>query len=114
MWCCTFWCSFSGPKIGTMDTWDCAEHVIIDLQVFRPSHILPTLTVEQQGEIEYRDAMRREQRQREAAAVIDAARADMTEEELEEEERLKAAVTDEFKDDNPYGWGNSKLRPCAL
>jgi hypothetical protein len=84
------------------------------LQVFRPSHILPTVTVEQQGVVEYQDAMQREQQQREAAAAIEAARAERTEEELEEEERLKAAAQDEFKDENPYGWGNSKLRPCAL
>lgn len=26
---------------------------------------------------------------------------------------LQARAWDDFKDDNPRGWGNSKLRPCA-
>jgi hypothetical protein len=33
-------------------------------QVFKPSHILPTMTVEEAGEIEAREAMEREARQR--------------------------------------------------
>eukprot|EP00775_Hariotina_reticulata_P001615 gene1615-1955_t len=30
-----------------------------------------------------------------------------------EEELAKARAWDDFKDENPKGWGNSKLRPCA-
>jgi hypothetical protein len=26
---------------------------------------------------------------------------------------MQARAWDEFKDDNPRGWGNSKLRPCG-
>lgn len=37
-------------------------------QVFKPSHILPTLTVEEAGEIEGREAMEREARQAKAEA----------------------------------------------
>ncbi len=33
-------------------------------QVFKPSHILPTMTVEEAGEVEREEAMEREERQR--------------------------------------------------
>ena len=37
----------------------------------------------------------------------------MTQEEREERDLAKARSWDEFKDDNPFGHGNSKLRPCS-
>ena len=32
---------------------------------------------------------------------------------LEDRELAKAREWDDFKDDNPFGHGNSKLRPCS-
>lgn len=82
-------------------------------EVFRPSHILPTMTVEQAGEIEFADMMDRQRREQEREAERERVRASKTEEELEDEELYRAREWDAFKDDNPYGSGNSKLRPCG-
>uniref|UniRef100_A0A383VIK6 TAP42-like protein n=1 Tax=Tetradesmus obliquus TaxID=3088 RepID=A0A383VIK6_TETOB len=82
-------------------------------QVFRPSHILPTLSVEQQGAIEFAQAQQREARQAQAAAAEAARKAALTADEADEEEVARARAWDDFADDNPRGWGNSKLRPCA-
>jgi hypothetical protein len=46
------------------------------------------------------------QRSRELAAK--------TEDEKEEDELQKQRKWDDWKDDHPTGYGNSKLRPCAL
>ena len=81
--------------------------------VFRPSHILPTMTVEQAGEIEYRELVARTRREAETRARRAAEDAALTEEERDERELAKARSWDEFKDDNPFGHGNSKLRPCS-
>lgn len=72
------------------------------------------MTVEQQGVIELHEAQQREAASAAAAAAQAAAEAALTPEEREEVARQKAAAWDEFKDANPYGSGNSKLRPCAL
>jgi len=82
-------------------------------EVFRPSHILPTMTVEQAGEIEYAEMRERELRSAENAARAAREEAEMTEEERETRDLAKARSWDEFKDDNPFGHGNSKLRPCG-
>jgi hypothetical protein len=83
------------------------------LGVFRPSHTLPTMTVEQHGEIEYRELVERTQREAETKARRAAEDAALTEEERDARELAKARAWDEFKDDNPFGHGNSKLRPCS-
>jgi hypothetical protein len=83
----------------------------VPLQVFRPSHILPTLTVEQQGAIEL--AREREARQAQVAAAEASRKAAQTADEADEEEVARSRAWDDFTDDNPRGWGNSKLRPCA-
>ena len=82
-------------------------------EVFRPSHILPTMTVEQAGEIEHREMMERQRTQAENAARRARDESEMTQEEREERDLAKARSWDEFKDDNPFGHGNSKLRPCS-
>ena len=82
-------------------------------EVFRPSHILPTMTIEEAGVIEYRELMERTAREARNKAAREREESEMTEEEKEERELLKARQWDEFKDDNPYGHGNSKLRPCS-
>ncbi len=87
-------------------------------QVFRPSHILPTLTVEQQGAIELAQARDREaaERQRTEAARLQAeerrGRGGGDEEE-DEEELAKARAWDDWKDHHRRGEGNSKLTPCG-
>eukprot|EP00877_Chromochloris_zofingiensis_P010428 jgi/Chrzof1/5639/Cz16g09260.t1 len=82
-------------------------------QVFRPSHILPTMSIEQQAYIEMQVAMER-QRREEKAAQRRQDQQDRDNADGEEEEALrKQRAWDEFKDDNPAGWGNSKLRPTA-
>ena len=82
-------------------------------EVFRPSHVLPTMTVEQAGEIEHREMMERQRTQAENAARRAREESEMTQEEREERDLAKARSWDEFKDDNPFGHGNSKLRPCS-
>ena len=82
-------------------------------EVFRQSHILPTMTVEQAGEIERREMMERQLAQAENAARRAREESEMTREEREERDLAKARSWDEFKDDNPFGHGNSKLRPCS-
>ena len=81
--------------------------------VFRPSHILPTMTVEQAGEMEYRELVARTRREAETKARRAAEDTALTEEERDERELAEARSWDEFKDDNPFGHGNSKLRPCS-
>ena len=82
-------------------------------EVFRPSHILPTMTIEQAGEIERAEMLERRAREVERARLAEIDRASKSEDQLEEEALRKARAWDEFKDDNPYGGGNSKLRPCG-
>ena len=57
-----------------------------------------------------------ERQQREAANAARQAReeAEKSEDQKEEEAVQKARAWDDFKDDHPTGYGNSKLRPCAL
>jgi immunoglobulin-binding protein 1 len=69
--------------------------------------------VEQQGAIELAQAREREACQAQAAAADASRKAAMTADEAEEEELARSRAWDDFADDNPRGWGNSKLRPCA-
>lgn len=86
---------------------------VIAREVFRPSHILPTMTIEEAGEMEYREMVERQVREAERRVARANEEAAMTEEEKEDREVAKARSWDEFKDDNPFGHGNSKLRPCS-
>lgn len=85
--------------------------VLNSKQVFRPSHILPKYTVEQQAEWEMADAMNRDKQQKEAERQIENSEAN--EDPDDDEELGKQRVWDDWKDDHPYGYGNSRLRPCA-
>lgn len=82
-------------------------------EVFRPSHTVARMSVEQHGEVEYRQMMERQRVEEQRKGVEERRRRGMTEEEREEEEVAKQRAWDAFKDDNPRGWGNSKLRPCS-
>lgn len=89
--------------------------------VFRPSHIMHSLSVEQQGDIEVAQMLAargaEEERER-AAAAARAARGraadDAEAEEVDDDAAIaRARAMDDWKDDNPRGWGNSRLRPCG-
>lgn len=85
--------------------------------VFQPSHILPTMTVEQQGDIEVAEMLSRQQEEQARAQQVAAAHAargragDDSDDDEDKVERQRAM--DDWKDDNPRGWGNSKLKPCG-
>jgi immunoglobulin-binding protein 1 len=99
---------------GIVGQLESSERERLRQQVFRPSHILPTLTVEQQGMIELREAQERQRRQDEAAATRQAAREQRgSDDDADDQEVARQRAWDDFKDDNPRGAGNSKLRPCA-
>ena len=85
------------------------------LGVFQPSHLLPTVTVEQFGDMEV--ARMRAEEQRKSDVQADERRRQgqslngRAEREAEEEAALqKLRAFDDFKDANKRGSGNSKLR----
>ena len=100
--------ALAGPSILTAD-----PRTRFRTEVFRPTVALPTMTVEQFGEIERREMLERELRSAERELERAAIRAAKTEEQIEEEELAETRRWDAFKDDNPYGSGNSRLRPCS-
>uniref|UniRef100_A0A7S2Z393 TAP42-like protein n=1 Tax=Chloropicon laureae TaxID=464258 RepID=A0A7S2Z393_9CHLO len=85
--------------------------------VFKPSHILPTMTVEEFGELELRRMQERERERQQQGPGQQGGRGDRCcsdDDHSEDEECVKKAREwDDFKDDNPFGSGNSKLRPCG-
>jgi hypothetical protein len=74
---------------------------------------MPTLTVEQQGMIELAEAQERQRREQEAAGRRATVEEERRSDGEDEEEVHKARAWDDFRDANPAGSGNSKLRPCA-
>lgn len=81
--------------------------------MFQPYVPLPTITVEQQGEMELAAAREREARQAEVERRRRQKEEERRSDDEDDEEVRKARAWDDWKDDNPAGWGNSKLRPCA-
>ncbi|KXZ46089.1 hypothetical protein GPECTOR_47g365 [Gonium pectorale] len=81
--------------------------------VFKPGHILPTMTVEEAGEIEHREAMEREERQRRQEEKERARRAALDSDEEDAEDKAQQRARDDWRDAHPRGYGNSKLRPCG-
>jgi immunoglobulin-binding protein 1 len=71
------------------------------------------MTVEQHGEIEYSELVERTAREKSNAAKKKLEESLRSDEEIETRALEKARTWDEFKDDNPFGSGNSKLRPCG-
>eukprot|EP00884_Botryococcus_braunii_P023563 jgi/Botrbrau1/9891/Bobra.0080s0022.2 len=70
--------------------------------VLRPSHNLPTITLAQQAEYELRMAAK-------SKSSVPKKSNSSEESDVDDEETLeKARQWDEFKDDNPRGWGNRK------
>jgi len=64
----------------------------------------PTMSVEEAGEIEYQLMMRRQAEQKQKQQKKSTKRSD--DEEEEDKELKKNRDWDDWKDDNPRGWGN--------
>ena len=91
------------------------ESVVRDARsaLFRPSHILPTMTIEQAGEIELRELMERtalSTKREKRRSVLESAK---TEDELSDEKLYEKRRWDDWKDDNPFGAGNSRRTPTG-
>lgn len=81
--------------------------------VFKQSHLPYTMTVEEFGEQELA-RMRERERERDVGLEGEAGKGGCCSDEDEDDECVKKAREwDDFKDDNPRGWGNKNLRPCA-
>lgn len=85
----------------------------IKSQIFKPSYKLPTMSIEQAGMKELAQAHEQRKRADSAGEKEERRYSNLTEEEKDDENVAKQRRWDEFKDDNPRGWGNSKLRPCG-
>ena len=81
--------------------------------VFKPSHNLPTKSLEEFAMEEIASTREREDREKQRVINERERREQMTEEEREDEDVFAARQRDDFNDVNPTGWGNSKLRPCG-
>mmetsp|Transcript_899 Transcript_899/g.3487 ORF Transcript_899/g.3487 Transcript_899/m.3487 type:complete len:323 (-) Transcript_899:1105-2073(-) len=78
-------------------------------EVFRPSHRLPIMSVEEYGE-----RLRKEMLEREEAPMAAPSKGDAQELDSEDEESCrKARDWDDWKDEHRRGEGNSRLRPCG-
>ena len=91
------------------------ESVVRDARsaLFRPSHILPTMSIEEAGEIELRELMERTALSKEREkrkSVLESAK---TEDELSDEKLYEKRRWDDWKDDNPFGAGNSRRTPTG-
>lgn len=87
------------------------DRTAVRAQVFRPGHALPTMSLQELAEQEVAEAGAREARQ--AAAATAQRRRQAAHEEWGEDEEIirKDRAWDDFKDDNPFGHGNSAVRP---
>lgn len=99
---------------------DAVQRESLRQAVFQPTHFLPTLTVEQQGDIEVAQifAQQRAEAEKTQRIAVEKAlrgrKADDSEEDDEFDDRIyKQRAMDDWKDENPRGWGNSKLKPCG-
>ena len=76
--------------------------------------------MEQQGDIEVAQILAQQRAEAEKTQRIAAEKAargrkaDDSEEDDEYEDKIyKQRAMDDWKDENPRGWGNSKLKPCG-
>lgn len=91
------------------------ESVVRDARsaLFRPSHILPTMSIEEAGEIELRELMERtalSNEREKRKSILESAK---TEDELSDEKLYEKRRWDDWKDDNPFGAGNSRRTPTG-
>lgn len=56
----------------------------------------------------------KDEREQQRAVQAELVRASMTQDEQDEEHLRQQRDLDDWKDEHPAGYGNSKLRPCAL
>eukprot|EP00892_Ulva_mutabilis_P006743 jgi/Ulvmu1/4440/UM002_0165.1 len=82
--------------------------------VFKPSHNLPTVTVEQAGLMELEQMRIREEGETRHKLNEERRKSNLNQEEADAENLSQQRALDDWKDDHPAGYGNSKLRPCAL
>lgn len=75
-------------------------------QVFKPGHILPTMSIEELADMELADALQRQARDEEMKQQREEE--DPDSEEVLERERKKQSASDDWKDVNPKGSGNTK------
>ena len=75
-------------------------------QVFKPGHILPTMSIEEFAEMEVAGALERQAKDEEMKRQREEE--DPDSEEVLERERKKTAAMDDWKDWNPKGSGNTK------
>lgn len=75
-------------------------------QVFKPGHILPTMSIEELADAELADALDRQRRDEEFK--LQREEEDPESEEVLERERYKTAMMENWKDMNPKGSGNTK------
>jgi len=85
----------------------------LETEVLRPSHILPTITVEEFGTMELAAAERKNRRNGQREVECQVALASLSKEDKDTMELARQRTWDDWKDVNPRGWGNSKLRPCG-
>ncbi|KAK9799724.1 hypothetical protein WJX73_004547 [Symbiochloris irregularis] len=78
--------------------------------VLGPSHNLPTRTLAQQAQIEMERAQHAQAYQQ---AQAEARTRGALSDEDDEEQVVRQRHMDDYLDEHPRGWGNSKLRPCA-
>ena len=75
-------------------------------QVFKPGHILPTMSIEEFAEQEVADALRRQANEEENKQIRE--NEDPDSQEVLEREREKVSRMDDWKDWNPKGSGITK------
>lgn len=76
-------------------------------KVFKPHWNLPTISIEEAGEIEYRQMLEREKESERLKQEREKNKKDSDDEYSDEEKIKKEREWDDWKDDNPRGWGNT-------
>lgn len=92
---------------GPLKTFVIDKKLQIKKATFKPHHILPTMSVEEAGEIEAALMMENEKKSAAFKAQADAQKLSESDEENDDAALKKARDWDQFKDDNPWGSGNT-------
>lgn len=92
---------------GPLKTFVIDKKLQIKKATFKPHWNLPTMSVEEAGEIEAALMMKQEKQQAVAKAQADAVKLSESDEENDDAALKKARDWDQFKDDNPWGSGNT-------
>lgn len=92
---------------GPLKTFVIDKKLQIKKATFKPHWNQPTMTVEEAGAIEAALAMKQEKAQKEAKTQADALKLSESDEENDDGALKKAREWDQFKDDHPFGSGNT-------